>query len=482
MANLIPQNKSMLTRMWNRGRMFFNFGSNVKRDGFGTITGGDSLFPPDQPKTTPLQHGNASAFYSAIVQIARDVLITSDVAYRTNRQMAVQMMRDVMIRQPLERRMKAVAQQEWKIEALPDASLDVKQVAGRLDQMIRQSERISDLFLALSWGIWRGLGAAEINWVSIANEYWPASYRVVNGDKIMFDEWGKPRVRTREFQYGGRELSQDELTRIILHQYLPDDGDFYEGQEADYQYRGRGIRDVIWPYWFLRNQAMKIWVQFLETRATGLLVGKYPANNSEAQSAIETALQNLLNGTKVQLPVFDADQAQYGIEAIPLGNTGEASQVFTDFIEGWAGRYIRLYIQGEDQANQEHGDGLGSGRAKALQNNFQLLTDYDSTIMEQTLTRQLAHRCMDYNFPRVPKSQIRFRFLRYDVDYEQMQRQFSIAQSLGMSVPENWARSQLGVPTPDADEPVLHTAMQPVSPGMGPEPEAGGAFFDEPQG
>ena len=439
--------------------------STVKRDGMGKIVSGDSLFPPAHPMERRLGGGDATTYFSSIVQIAMDVLINGDVSYRSNQQMATQMVRDVMLMQPVERRMIAVCSQEFIVEADDDAPPSHRAAAKEIDTQLRAADRIIDLFKALSWAVWRGLGAAEINWVNRDAKFIPAGFRIINGDKITFDRWGNPRILTIDFQYGGRELSKEELSRMILHRWEPDDGDFYEGQQADIRFRGRGLRDRVWPYWWLRQNAVKMWVQFIERKATGFIIGRYPSGNAQAQATMEQILQNLLSNSKVLLPTTGNPENEYGIESVAMSGASESVSIFREFCEDFAARYIRIYIQGEDQANQTSGDGLGSGRAQALQSMFKLYTDYDSTVLEQTITSQLVQPMARYNYADAMPS-LRFRFIRESLDYNEAKLRLDTAREIGLSVPAAFARKVLGLPEPQEGEETLDMSMAP----QGPQP------------
>lgn len=431
---------------------------NVVRDGQGDILQDSSMFRPRSPQQSDIL-SDVSQGFTSIVQIARDVLINPDIAYRTNRQQSEQMLRDPMIASPLSKRMLATAQLDWQV--VPEDPNDDKQVAiaQEIDRIIRNIPDLVNLFRYLLMGIFRGTGVAEVNWT------WDGQHRLWcidkarphNGDKITYDIYGNPRLLTRQFQMGGRELDKGERDRMLIYTFDPDDGSFYEGAEAAYVYKGRGLRDTIWWYWFLKHNAVKFWVNFLQRYGGGAAIGRYPQGNATAKAAIESVLQNLVNDSMVSMPVpMDAqDRETYGIEFLKMEGLSDSAGVFKTFVEDWAGKHIRHLIEGQEQTFQESGDGLGSGRAKAMQDIFRMYRDYDATTLAGgCLTNQLVERIQWFNWGDLP-FECRFEFILDQDDYDQQEKRVKAAKELGLKVPAEWAYEELGIKKPEPDEEIL---------------------------
>lgn len=452
------------------------------RDGSGAII--SQAERPETPKTAPLLP-DVSRSFSAIVQIAKDVLVNPDVAVRTDYRLADQMLHDPMVMAPLQKRLLATAQLPYEIVPENPSDPHQKAVCANLTRIVKRIPRLQELFRSLGMATFRGTGASEINWTEVdadTGQYEIDNHRPYHGDKITYDIYGNPRILTRDYQTGGRQLDKGEKDRLIIHTFDREDGEFYDGAQAGYVFKGRGVRDVIWPYWFLKINATRFWVTLLERFGTGWVEGRYPAGNLEAKNGIESVLQNLVNDSKYSLPVpsgLDATNpaGSYGITVHKLDGIGESAKLFTDFVEGWAGKHIRMVIEGQEQAQQEGGDGLGSGRADALADIFRMYRDYDAGLLEDTLTDQLLGKIIFFNYGRLSFRPL-FHFITEKADYDEQMKRVQAAKEAGMRVPRRWLNETLDVPELTGEElpdEIIDFGAQQA--GMQPGQDAGDALF-----
>ena len=170
-----------------------------------------SYLPIDKkPPTIAINKGDQSSFFSSIVTVARNVLISPDISIRENRELSEQMIHDPVIMAPLTKRMLATAQLDWQI--VPEDEKDKRQkfIAKKVEEIIRRTPYQTEVFRQLLWAIWRGTSVIELRWVQCpkTNTWYIAKFRSHNGDKIFYDLWGNPRIQTMEFQTGGRELTK----------------------------------------------------------------------------------------------------------------------------------------------------------------------------------------------------------------------------------------------------------------------------------
>lgn len=430
------------------------------------------MFTSGTPQTDPVLTDVGQGF-SALVQIAKDVLVNPDIAYRQNRQMSEQMIRDPMIMAPLSKRMLATAQLDWEIVPEEENAKDPEQMATakQVENIIRKIPHRTDFFKDLLWGVWKGTGVSEADWdFNHTLKQWVVTgHRPHNGDKFTYDIWGKPRILVRQNQTAGRELTDGERDRLIIHVYDPEDGSFYDGAEAGYLYKGRGLRDLAWHYWWLKHNALRFWLQFMERFGGGMAIGRYPMGNAAAKNAIEAVLQNLLNDSKISMPVpaGAGDKEQYGIELTTVSTAQSNARLFQDFVDGWAGKHLRLLIEGQEQANQESGDGLGSNRADKLMDIFKMYVKYDAGSLSDTLSDELVARIMRFNFPSAPYK-LKFKFIVEEDDYADQKDRVTAAKDLGLVVPKTWAYEALDIPQPQLDEEVIDFgAMQQAQLGIG---------------
>ena len=447
----------------------------------GNLTESPVLFNTTAPSRVPLLR-DVSAGFSSIVQLARDVLINPDIAYRTDRYLQEQMLRDPMVMGPLSERKLMVAQLEYEIvpvaeedeDAAPEdkpffGGIDPKKLAKRVEGIFRRMDRQQDFFKQLLWADFRGVGASEINWEydEQAGEWYPKDCIPHHGDAITFDIWGGPRILTRNQQTGGRELSREDCERLIIHVYQPDMGFFYKGEEAGYRFHGRGLRDVIWPYWWLSHNAVRFWVRFIQRFGMGFVLGKFPMGNAQAKEAIESVLQNLVEDSNVSVPVpADATEKDtYGIEFPSMGGIAEKAGVFKQFVDDWAGKHIRMMLVGQQQAHQESGDGLGSERANDLSDLRRMYRDDSAIALAATLTEKVVKPLQCWNFGELP-IKLKLQFILEKPDYDQEEKRVKAAKDAGLSVARKWVHNALKIPMPRPGDDLVDFAPQaPAFPG-----------------
>lgn len=426
----------------------------TKRDGSGAITMQPEPFQRVDPLTTPILP-NVSQSFTSLFLIAKNVLANPDVAYQADRELQEQMMHDPMVMGPLQKRLLAMAQLEF--EVTPEDAKDVfqVQVAKTVEKIFRRIPRIREFFRSLGMATLRGTSASEVNWkFNTMDRLWEVNnHKPFHGDKITYDIWGNPRLLTRDYQTGGRELDKSERDRLIIHTFDRDDGMFYNAIEAGYVYRGRGLRDTIWPYWFLKQNALKFWVTLLERHGTGWMEGRFQMGNASQEAAITSVLQNLVQDSKYSLPVPPGVPVEeFGITSHSMEGVSQSADLFIQFVENWAGKHIRLVIEGQTQTTQESGDGLGSGRAEALENTFQMYCDYDACLMEDTITDQLIQKIQWFNFGALP-FKTKFSFMLKKLAYDEQQKRVEAAQKARMRVPRKWLYETLDIPQLNGDEP-----------------------------
>lgn len=417
----------------------------------GDIAAGNyTMFSPTAPREQPLLPDIGMGF-TALVQMAHNVLINPDVAYRTDRRMQEQMLRDPVIIGPLTRRMLAVSQLKWQI--VPDDENNPQEVeaASEIERLIRKMRRPTSFFKWLLMADWWGTSGAELNWQQEegTNFYYPGSFRPHHGDKFLYDRWGHPRIQTRNQQTAGELLSQEDLSRLVIHTFDPSDGSFYEGAEAGYIFKGHGLRDRAWPFWFIKQESLKIWINTIERLGGGFALGRYPAGNAAAKSAIESVLRNLTSNSRVSVPVPAGleDKDVFGIEVVNPSTSGQ-STMWQDFCEGYCGKHLRILIQGQDQASQESGDGLGSGRAEALQGIFREYRNDSALQLADTMTAQVVGPMSEYNYPD-DKPHLRFEFMLDGEDYDRTKSRIEAAKLAKLQIGRKWAHQALGIPMPD---------------------------------
>ena len=434
---------------------------------------------PPAPSPDSLWGGDAMQMFTALLQMGKNVLMNADYAYRTNRILANQMLRDPYVMQPLQRRMLAPISLDWEIVPEKEGDPSQKQMADVVTSILKDSKRFVDGLRALQWGVFRGLGATELYWhYDRSKSRWGiAGYRLVNGDKIQFDRWGWYYMLTIRDQWAGRRMTVQEMTRLVLHRYEPDDGEFYMGVQADYMYRGRGCRDGSFPYWLLKTGVIKLWTAFLERFGIGFPIGRYEQGNSVQMNAMQQFLQSMNRDAMALLPIPPGGdnppgEGKFGVDFVKMPGISESSGVFDRFIQ-WADSGIRIYIQGEEQANQKGGDGMGSGLADARKENATIYTDYDRAILEETVTREIVNRITFFNWG-MNKPGLKFRMVDKSRDEEIEVKKAQLAQQWKIPVTKKWLYEVCGAPMPQDGEEVYDWSQVDPMPENPSQQEFGG--------
>lgn len=433
-------------------------------------TGRYQTLPPKNVLVRPTKQPvlqDVSKGFSGIAALAHNVLMNPDIAVQTDRRMADQMQRDPMITAPLFRRSLATAQLPWQVLPEDEGDRFQMEVAETITRIVSGIPKFVEVLRDLLWATFRGTGVSEMYWAqNRSNEWIIKGHRPHHGDKFTYDIHGNPRIITRDHQHAGRALTQPEIERLIIHTHDPEDGSFFEPREAAYVFKGRGLRDLIWPYWWLKHNALLFWVKFIERFGGGMVIGRYPQGNKPAKEAIESVLKNMINDSKVTLPVPRGEQNReaFGIEIVTVSGNKQTVDAFLLFIDGWAGKHIKLLIEGTQQTTQEAGDGLGSGRAQVLMSIFEQYRDYDAEILQQTLTEQMVQRIQRFNFGDLP-FQCRFEFITENTDGAvNARRKIGAARLAGLEVPKTWAYDILGIPLPKEGEETLDLGLAPPAP------------------
>lgn len=413
---------------------------------------------PKEPTTVPINNGDQTKNFSSVVEVAQNVLITPSAAIRTDRALAEMMENDPVITNSLFKRILATAKLEFEVVPEDDNDAYQKFVAKEVETIIGKIPRRVDLFRSLLWGTWRGTGVSELYWIkNEQNNMWEINKHIDhNGDKIFYDRWGSPHIQVITNQSGGRALTQYELDRLIIFTFNPIDGSFYNGAEAAYIYKGKGLRENTFWVWWLSHQSLKYWTRFQEIYSGSIMLGKFPADNAMLKEAITGVLKSLKTNSLIAMPV-PADESMreaYGLEILNNNSNANNSQVFMDFIETYCNSKIKIAIEGSSLTSEKGSTGLGSNLASKHQESFADIVEYDSKLLEECLTEQLIEKIVRFNFGKLP-FKIRFKFINEIQDVKQDIENIKVAKSLGLPISKAWLYGKLNIPIPQDGEELI---------------------------
>lgn len=451
----------------------------------------DTSQPSKRPKRQPRPAGQrapseplftASELLRSYIESGGYILPSSSVAYTENAAFAQQMRLDAGIEGALRNLRVTLAQLPWTVAPLPQFEGDpvAEGLSRRITECISRIPRFTDLLYTLHGAKWYGLGVVNViygqsteitDWVGLDPDSM-AFDRVGNigvkvGAKYLQDGGGVAGVTTG-FDGFVRILDAMERDSVIVHRVFSEAPNFLISNSADLMYRGRGARDVCWYYWQMKQGTLRAMVAYENAYAQGgIRKGWYPDGDDAAQRVMLGILTKLDRIGSVALP-FDprksAAEQPWGMELLTMPQgTGE---IYLKALEYFDSK-CKEAIVGQNLSSEAAGTGLGSGVAKMHGDTFANELRYNANAVSESLTVDLV-RVLAHRMGATPEEARRIAFSQtvqqQDVkDYMEGVERFV---RLGGSVPVEAVREKLGLPEPNATDPVLRQ-------------ETGG-LFDEP--
>ena len=408
--------------------------------------------------------------FASIVELQRSyithftkVLRRSDLALRKDRQLQRQMRRDPDIMSPLFQRKSAVALLEWEIQ--PEDAGDPIQVqqAAKLEQIIRTNlQKPIEFFTTLLDAVWYGPAAVQVTPVMRNGYVVPGDWMPIHSDTLSFNEYGDLYVQVG-LKYDGEKyqgphgmvhmLEESERELLILHTHGRQGADYEVPEEAGYAFAGRGLRDVVWYHWMMKQTALQFWMTWIERYGMGIRVGTYPDGNNAAKGVMEEVLQNLVGDVSVVIPRQpgeNRDAYSVGIQEVDSGH----ARTFADLIEGYLAGQIKELIIGQTATTEATSTGLGSSVGDHHAETFRRIVMSDALNLSDSLTRELVWRYHAMNFGNTPYRPS-FSFSLDKTDTAQFMESVQQFVALGGTVSQKQTREMLGLTEPEEDEPIL---------------------------
>jgi phage gp29-like protein len=420
--------------------------------------------------------------FASVVELQRSyithftkVLRQSDMALRKDRRLQREMRRDPDVMAPLFQRQSAVALLEWQILAEDEDDPSQVEQAETLENLIKSNlQKPFEFFMALLDATWYGPAAVQLTPELRDGFVVPGEWMPIHSDTLAFTEYGdltmyvglKYEGEKKTGPYGMiHTLDEDERKLVVLHTHGRQGVDYEVAEEAAFVYAGRGMRDVVWYYWMMKQTALQFWMTWIERYGMGIRIGTYPDGNSAAKDVMEEVLQNLVGDVSVVIPRQPGEAKDtYSIE-VQEPNAGQA-KTFADLIEGYLAGQIKELIIGQTATTEATATGLGSSVGDQHAETFRRIIQSDALNLADTLTREFVWRYHDMNFGDTPyKPRLQFSLEKNDPrEFMEAVRGFV---ELGGNVSQRQARDVLGLTEPEEGEPVL--ASQQEMEGMGEE-------------
>lgn len=434
-------------------------------------------FPEAEPQNTGAPPGGGSyqvphfvAFSSLINYYTRTYRYTFDEAMKNCPAMARVMRNEPVIMQALRERQMPVCQLSWHLE--PDDPKDQyqAQAAEELTETIRRVPRLQQLLRCLQEAVWYGRYGVQLayewQWTSGKKRLNIRSFVPINGDKIIFRYSGQAGVLVHAAWSGTNAItdrglahffSPSEREAVIIHEFEPEDADFYEADMAG-AVHGLGCRGrLYWIFW-LRQQVLSWMMDYLErVGAGGFTVYYYEHGNAESLAEVTTAAQMQLRNNTILFPRYKGGpngvSGGPGVERVEASTAG--AQLITELVTGYFDDIIRRYILGQDVVG-ESDTIVGEGPADLHAGNFARIIKYDAVDLADTLTRDFVAVLNKYMFPGNPCPRWAFDVEKPNVDeYLEGAKTF---YEMGGELDEDQVREVLGISRPEPGHRILSQA------------------------
>lgn len=427
--------------------------------------------PMFKPLVTPVELQRS--YYTSVSKILRQ----SSVAVRRDRFLQRQMRLDPDVMAPLLSLQLAATGSEWSVNSrdyIADSGIHDSEAIA-IANTIRNIPRFHDLMRHLLDAVWYGRSAVNLVFDRVGDRIIIKDWLPIHGDSVVVTEHGKiglkvgPRYyandkegdrldgySTTHIGWDSRVLLLDELQRatIVLHTHQPQGADFDEPTEAETSYLGRGLRDMCWYYWMMKQAALQNWATYIERYSMGIRIGNYPMGNDQARNDMEVAMRNLLGDVSALLPKnTDGSDAGFDIKILEP-NSGNA-EGFARMVEYLSGN-IKEIILGQKGTSEAITTGLGSGVSDQHEKTMNRHIKSVSISLADTITREIVSPL--YRMNGGDGISPVFSFAIAKTDPRSYMESIKIFTELGGRVSEREARSVFGLVEPFGDEPVLQAA------------------------
>lgn len=415
------------------------------------------------------------AYYSTFSKMLRN----PSLARRRDPGLQRQMRNDPDIEGPIQNLKTSIVGSDWHIELARGRASE--RIADGVRDIIEEIPQFSDMCGQLLEAVWYGPAAVNIIWNrNRRGQIGISGWLPVHSDTLAVTTTGDIGLRVgmkyAENNPSGaiavgvdswvHPLTPEERACFLLHTFQRRGGDFDEAHEVAYAYLGRGMRDVCWYLWLLKQTGIQNWSSYLERYGMGIRKGYYPSGNQEARQAIESILANLIGDVSIAIPRQPNAQAgtkdDYDVEIMEAG--ASKARVFLEFID-WASVNMKELIIGQSSTTEKGGSGMGLGVSTQHAKTFNRHQRYIARGLEETIQRQLIVPLVDMNWG--PQEHYpTFRYAIADPEVGIFMDAVKAAIDMGAEVSEDDVVQRLGLAKPRPGQRVL--SLDTINAAFGP--------------
>ena len=421
-----------------------------------------------------------------LMMSAQRVLYIADRAFRENRVLARMMPHDADILRACKIREYTATALPWVIE--PEDPEDPQQAAecAAITKAIQSMRRVRQFLGHLQRAFWFGHTGAAMMYamhsepivgmarrdpndpnserVSAEVRYAPSDWLPIHGDALTFTADGRLCVRTNGFsdRWGGAEriqtpdgyavlLTPAQREAVVLNVWNREPPEYDDPTTAARVWGGQGLRSLLWYHWVAKQHLAQNAAHYAERFARGTLMWMYSSGSAAGKDAAEEGLRLMSKTWATTVPIAgEMDPKKNPIQFMEASGTGY--QIFAD-LERLASERITKAILHQELTSEAGPAGIGSGGvAKAHQDTFRTVIEYDAETLADSLTAELVRPMCAANFKR--ERRYRFCFPTPDDEGEKLAR-FETAYRMGVTFAEREVRQLAGGREPQGDEPVV---------------------------
>ena len=443
---------------------------------------------------------NPVQIHTGVISGGRHFYVPWDLAVIENRQNARNMWNNLVIREALQSRLWASAEQAGHVE--PEDKKDKRQlaVAAEIQKVIDAIPNFLKMKYCLLKSRFFGVYGVMMKYKWKKGKLTVADFSPVHGDSIIFKQdsddiaiytttgggAGVKNVTTEAGYIGrahvledGREIHFDERgmpyqtigtnerQAFILMTYDPDPSDFLDIRRAGAA-KGTGIRSTIFPTWYACQETLGNLMDWLECVGTGLTLFKFLRGDQASYNAAKELAESQSNQAVMLVPVdpnMNGGKPLEGIERIEPSAVGLDNML--RIIEDLFNTQIRRFIVGQDSTSKDVSAGLGSNIADVQENTFSRIVAFDCQDLAQCLTDQLVKVIHEWNHPDDMDFTCKYVIDHDSSDVDKQMAAIKDAYEMGVSFDEDEVRSLTGMSKPDLDAVILKKSEpQPAMGGM----------------
>ena len=415
----------------------------------------------------------------SFLRLVSGVLANSDLAWRNERTLQRQMLRDPDVISPLNQRKLAVALLDFDIVSEDENDSTQREQAEWVYTQLKRIRRWHDMVGSLQNAVWFGPAAVNIVYaIAPGGGARPVGWTPLHSDTLAFTHDGQLGIRVG-YQYDRRPTVSgfdspvalfDELERraIVLHTFSPEGPDYEEPRESRYMWSGRGLRDVCFHFWMMKQVALQLWINFTERYGMGIRKLFYPEGNDEIKAEVEEMARNAIGDVTFILPRPTGDNASVPTVDLEIMDpaTGSRQNLFADLIKGYLAGQIKEVIVGQTATTQATNTGLGSDVGTRHAETFNRIVKMDAHSVADSITHDMVIPMHVWRYGDTPYRP-RLEFSVEEIDSEKFMAGVKDYVELGGSVSDRQVRKRIGIEAPRDDDELLRKS-DPFEPLDGP--------------